>query len=484
MNVRRIFSLPAVTLCMLAWLPVHGLAEFDHDWMRLVNLVTLFVILIGCLGAAGTSLSASPVRLWFPITWFLLTAAAYYGFGPLLYYFGTVETIGYSNAYSYVGDVELYRVNTLNLAGIASVLSVYLLLGKGRSASRPNQTLAHYQRDNLEHSLWRVSVIFASIGIPVRLLLVLPRALGLSDAVLPGGIEYFAVLSTLALAPLFILYRSNKAKYALPFYGLLFLEGGVAFATLSKLAILKVGIVLLLAAVLTGTRFKRLVIIGVIGALIYGIVLTPLIALSRIEYGAKGLTNLTDAQSALEGFARSGRNDAADLRPGVQGWWSRLNYVSAQSFAMTAYDQGRPGNSFELALYAFIPRILYPDKPLMTSGVDFNVIVTGNSYSQSAPGMFAEAYWNGGWPLTAFTYLFMGALYRAWEEYTKRRLRSLRLAYMPVMWMGIFAAIQQDSWFAAVTVGAISIAVAFHFLAVLIFEKKSRTLAAMRKILS
>ena len=59
----------------------------------------------------------------------------------------------------------------------------------------------------------RVVFIFVLIGIPVNLLPVLPRALGLFDVVLPGSIEYFAVLSTLALAPLFILYRSNKIIY-------------------------------------------------------------------------------------------------------------------------------------------------------------------------------------------------------------------------------------------------------------------------------
>ena len=142
---------------------------------------------------------------------------------------------------------------------------------------------------------------------------------------------------------------------------------------------------------------------------------------------------------------------------------------------MMVYDQGYSGDTFALALYIFVPRLLYPDKPIMTPGHEFNVLVNGNPDSQSAPGMFAEAYWNGGWPLAVFTFLFMGAFYWAWEEYAKRKLTFLRLAYMPVIWLGLFSAIQQDAWFISGTIGILPIALAFHFMAALFWERKSRT---------
>jgi hypothetical protein len=194
-----------------------------------------------------------------------------------------------------------------------------------------------------------------------------------------------------------------------------------------------------------------------------------------MAYGVKGLTSLSDTQSALEDFARSGRDDAAELLPGVQSWWCRLNYANAQSFAMTAYDQGLSGDTFALAFYVFVPRILYPDKPIMTPGVEFNVLVDGNPGSQSAPGMFAEAYWNGGWPLAVLTFLFMGAFYWAWEVYARRKLAFLRLAYMPVIWLGLFSAIQQDAWFISGTIGILPIALAFHFMAALFLERNLKT---------
>lgn len=457
---------------MLIWLVLHFLLGLNSVWMESVNLVTLFVILIGCFGAAATSIAVSPVRLWFPITWFLLTAAVYYGFGPMLYYFGTAETIDYSDAYYYVEVDQLYRANMLNLTGIVSVMSAYLASQRLMKISS-SKLVTDYRSEEMRRALWRISIIFVSIGLPVKFLLVMPRSLAISSAVVPGSIAMFATFSTLALVPLFILYRFNRSNYALPFYTLLFLEGVSAFIQLSKLEVLKIVILLLMGAVLTGTRFKRIVIIGLISAGVYGLVLTPLITLSRINYSSTGLTSVADTQSALQDYASNGREDAADLMGGVESWWSRLNYANAQSFAMDAYDQGLPGDTFALALYAFVPRIVYPDKPLMNSGADFNMLVNDNPDSQSSPGMFAEAYWNGGWLFALFTFIFMGVLYWVLEMYTYDKLERSKLVYLPVVWIGLFSAIQQDSWFIPVAVGSISQMLALHYILKLFSDKHS-----------
>jgi hypothetical protein len=65
----------------------------------------------------------------------------------------------------------------------------------------------------------------------------------------------------------------------------------------------------------------------------------------------------------------------------------------------------------------------------------------------------------------------MGAFYWAWEVYARRKLALLRLAYMPVIWLGLFSAIQQDAWFISRTIGILPIALAFHFRAALFVER-------------
>jgi hypothetical protein len=155
----------------------------------------------------------------------------------------------------------------------------------------------------------------------------------------------------------------------------------------------------------------------------------------------------------------------AGLLPSVQYWWSRLNYANAQAFAMDAHDAGQVGDTFELAIWAFVPRILYPDKPVMTTGDTFNELVTGNPESKSAPGMFAEGYWNAGWAGLIVVSVAMACCYWGWERYTRARLAALQLQYLPVMWMGLSPAIQPDSWFVPRTFGIVPIAIVFHWLA-------------------
>ena len=69
-------------------------------------------------------------------------------------------------------------------------------------------------------------------------------------------------------------------------------------------------------------------------------------------------------QSAWEG------NDEEGTGGNVQGWWTRLCYSNAQAFCIRAHDAGINGNTFELILPAIVPRVLWPDKPIMTPGLN------------------------------------------------------------------------------------------------------------------
>lgn len=91
--------------------------------------------------------------------------------------------------------------------------------------------------------------------------------------------------------------------------------------------------------------------------------------------------------------------------------WSRLNYVPAQAAALDFYDQDRGGDDFGLILWAFVPRFLYPDKPVMTStGTEFYYKITGHYGSSTGMGLFANGYYNKGWLGVFVSALFFGFL--------------------------------------------------------------------------
>lgn len=441
--------------------------------LPLVNSFALVSIFFLCIGAAATTLAEHPYRLWFPITWFLLTSAVYYGFGPLLYYFGNSDTVQTADNYYPINDAELFSANLLTLLGICTTLLTYIVVKQrfGKGTIYPSDvSTSQYP----SHRLKLLSTVFIAIGAPIKLLFVLPRALGLWDITLPGSFETLASLSLLAIVPLLELRRRPKDKLlaTILLTGLILLEMTTAFVTLSKHAILKVAIATTLAWVLRKTSFRAMAAAALLVVISYSFVLSPMITYGRNTFGALGLTKKADIQILIQDMLNGTAGDElSNVYSSEQGWWARLNYANAQAFAMNAYIAGQPGDTLLLAAWTFVPRVLYPDKPIMTSGSEFNEKVNGNPNSLSAPGIIAEGYWNGGIAGTILVTVLLGLFLARWESYTANHLAKGNLHLLPVMWMGLFPAIQQDSWFVPSTLGMLTIAIAYHWFARLTFQR-------------
>ena len=96
-------------------------------------------------------------------------------------------------------------------------------------------------------------------------------------------------------------------------------------------------------------------------------------------------------------YLRGDRQESPGSRE-VQGALARFSYVNAATMVVAWYDLGRPGATFEHALAAFVPRLLWPDKPdISASGRELYTEATGNVGTSISPGLPAEAYWNFGW---------------------------------------------------------------------------------------
>ena len=103
-----------------------------------------------------------------------------------------------------------------------------------------------------------------------------------------------------------------------------------------------------------------------------------------------------------------------------QGWWSRLCYSPQQAFAMQEYDSGRPGSPWEDFMMGLIPRVSWPDKPLVTPGIRFSTMITGNHNNNNGPGVLGEGYWYGGWfgvlVVCLYAGVFLGGVDRISKE--------------------------------------------------------------------
>jgi hypothetical protein len=422
------------------------------------------LLLLALLGAGYWIVWRNSHLAWSPLPWFLGVCAVYYGFGPLLYHFGTPESVWYADQFYPVGEEDLLRTNMLNAAGITLVLFGYQV----SMAFIPKWKAAYSTTTLNVIEMKRLLFGLLLIGIPVKYLLAVPYRLGLSSYVLPGSIQYLSIFTSLSIIVLFVIIHNGANSYRIPLYLLITAELVASLMSLSKLEVVVVLIMILLGIYLCRPRIIVFIAGGALIGLIYIVFLSPFVTYARFAVRLEGMRSQGELSTSILEYAKEGRLDALDQLPNVQGWWSRLNYANAQAFAMNSYDSGNPGNTYSLIPFTVVPRVLYPEKPIMTRGPEFNELVTGSDHSASAPGLFGDAYWNGGWLYVILSCLYAGLVYAIFTDISIRHIREWKLTYLPVVFIGIMMGIRPDEFFASSFVGpsfqAIVLYIAIRFL--------------------
>jgi hypothetical protein len=105
------------------------------------------------------------------------------------------------------------------------------------------------------------------------------------------------------------------------------------------------------------------------------------------------------------------------LREGLTSFISRSNASNHRGWAVSIADeQGyEPGLVFAPLVYAFVPRVVWPEKPAIKQGWEFSSLVFGNlftawSESSTAAGFYASLYLGWGWPALAVGAALAGLL--------------------------------------------------------------------------
>ena len=104
--------------------------------------------------------------------------------------------------------------------------------------------------------------------------------------------------------------------------------------------------------------------------------------------------------------------------------FSRLSIAQFSAHFIENYDQGMPGDTLEHAMIVVIPRVLWPEKPIIDEGRDIDT-AWRDYYEDSNLGIGfpAEAYWNNGWAGVIFVSIYMGIMMgwftRRWFKFQK-----------------------------------------------------------------
>jgi len=210
----------------------------------------------------------------------------------------------------------------------------------------------------------------------------------------------------------------------------------------------------------------KLISAGTLVVAVY-FILTPIVNHGRSEialrYGSNTQAGLVERSEVLfEYFIID-----PDLRQkdDIQGEFSRLSYVSASTFVIHLYDTGHPGDWPKILPAVFVPRLLWPEKPIVTNiGRDINELATGRRTSSVGAGVFADTYWAMGWLGVILFMSVYGIIIGGLTRFTFFVMRDERWIYFPVVLIALRQGLRTDGHYIADVAGNIIILAAMYVL--------------------
>ncbi len=428
---------------------------------NILGAVTFSVIML--TGAIGIARATSIMVFTAPF-WFRLSAAIYFGFGGLAIFIANDTTIAYMEAFAYVEPATLLKLNTLVVFGTICTLASTMVLQRLIPARFTQRGASPTQGD-----LGSVATSIAVLGFSAKWLFLIPYQLGAFPGLkLPGAISTIELFPAVSIF-LLVLWalRRGKVMIFIPI-ALLLLEtvGGLVLG--NKTVIMIAAVMFALGALCDRVTAGRMLISTALIAGLFNVIAPPVDAVRAemsARYGSISEGTVAERLGVLASY--SGEEERASNKEGIQRSLLRLSYAAPAGFAISQYDIGLPGTSYELLPAVFVPRFLWPEKPIITDvGADFNLLATGSRTSQSSPGLFAEAYWNFGWGGVAIFMSLLGTVLFFLGRYSLWVFQSGNWWLFPVALMAMRTGMRVDGFFVADIVGGSVMIAVLHMIVI------------------
>ena len=103
--------------------------------------------------------------------------------------------------------------------------------------------------------------------------------------------------------------------------------------------------------------------------------------------------------------------DELEVDDSQHGILARFSPTQFSAHFISSYDNNYPGESLDKAFVVLVPRIFWPEKPIINPGKEFDTVWRDwDIFSSLAIGFPAEAYWNNGWTAVVFVSLYIGLM--------------------------------------------------------------------------
>ena len=386
---------------LLATMSICGLMLPQDGYPEVV--VAYGLALLAVLGwACLRQIVTLPAMVWSALVWYRLGTAVFVGFGTTVPYFVNERSRAYIDGVYNFTDREAMKFMAMAILSSIVVLSVARFFHvRVPPPSRCNRNLA-------ADKMLTIAIAFLLLGGVARYGVLVPKFFGMSDAAIAGWLS--SIAKTYAAGLFLLLLWTLKYRQALLFIPviLIIVDAMVGLLSWDKSELIFTLAFAYLAIIYSKFSMKRAAfgLLAVIGIIYLS---QPLVhyGRSQIALGEPGSVSqrLAVTLNYLDSQEQAELSSASERSPLV-----RMSYVGPALFFMNRYDAGMPGDAHDTAFAALVPRILWPNKPIVgAAGAEAYFMVRGRTGTSLGITHFGEAYWSFGW-LGAFIVFIPGGL--------------------------------------------------------------------------
>ncbi len=476
-SYREIFFSALVTL----WFVV-GMTALpgSEDWINTIGLVAFSIILAW---AAYRQMSLNVASLWTPMLWYRVALLSYFGIGSLVPIWVNADTQEMMKGfYSYFG-YEIVKLNAVvtvfNLIFFSTVKLLFMSL-RSKTIGEAFSSKIFIHPSNF--SMIAFGLMCLIVGSTVNYLIIFPQVVGWINLSLFSTLANLSVLSWLGyFMVIFWGLENRRREFIILPIALALGECVIGFFAMSKGVMLMPLVMVSIAFIYHHRSFLRIALFSTSFVSLF-MFLSPLVTYVRDVNGQyyNGAAAVQDIPSLYLSYFTTGRE--IDEYAEVETGWMRLSFVNAGTFAINQYDHGAPGTSYRYWSIVWIPRVIYPNKPIITDvGREMSYAANGNYNSSSSAGLAAEAYWNGGWVTTIGISVFLALVFALWSIYSYEVIQRKAWHLFFIVLIGMRMAIRVDGAFVSDILGPIALVILAHIALELMNRFLPRALAGVMR---
>jgi len=392
----------------------------------------------------------------------------YFGIGATIPFIGNPQTIARLKLnYPFTDETALRVVAIYTLGVLLFLMTSSFMLKLLRQNDRltlvkgGEETAA--QR-GLILSTAAYSIAFLIVGGALRYGIVIPYRFGLlGDNVIPGVL---VLLSNCYYVGIYLMIsRLSRFDFLsiLPAAIVVLVDAVFCIASFAKAELLILLMFCFLGLVGHNLSWKLLGF-GVSLMLAAFFTMQPLVEFGRQEiqnrYGVIRGAPIGERLSIIGEYFRTDGSTGGD---GTQTGLIRLSYMAPSAFVVDNFDSGDPGHTFKDAAAVFVPRALWPNKPIISAlGEDLNQQMTGQRGSALGIGHFIEAYWNFGWLGIPVVVAMLSLVFSLTSWFSLGVMERKDWLYLPVVLLSLQMGIRVDGHFVVDILGPAWIALVVY----------------------